>query len=345
MKDKNKILAIGIPSYNGEPYLDRCIPTFIHEDLLDKIEVIIVNDGSKDRTKEIAEKYHKKYPNTVKVINKENGGHGSAVNAALEYTNAKYYKVVDCDDWVDTKELIKLVNYLENNDVDLVTNNYETVDMVTGESEPVVNNGYEFGKIYKFDEIDANKCYFSIHSTTYKTKILKDNNIKLQEHTFFVDVEYQLLPIPYIETVAFLDYVVYKYMIGNVNQSVNIDNFVRRYDNHDRVVKRVLDFINTTEFSEKQYEYIENIFVKVINTHYNLSAFFDTNEERGKKRTIDFDNYLKEKNITLYNKVAKYNPRIARLRINNFNKEKAKKQKFQTLRKIKRVLFFREEKK
>ncbi len=342
MKKNKKILAIGIPSYNGEPYLDRCIPTFIHEDLLDRIEVIIVNDGSKDRTEEIAEGYHKKYPNTVKVINKENGGHGSAVNAALEYTDAKYYKVVDCDDWVDTKELVKLVDFLEKNDVDLVTNTYETVDMVTGESIRIANDGYEYGKIYKFDEIDAKTCYFSIHSTTYKTKILKDHNIKLQEHTFFVDVEYQLLPIPYIETVAFLDNMVYKYMIGNVNQSVNIDNFVRRYDNHDRVVKRVLDFINTNEFTDKQYEYIENIFIKVINTHYNLSAFFDSDEERGKKRTIDFDKYLKEKNITLYNKVAEYNPKIAKLRENDYDRAKAEKKSFQTLRKIKRVLFFKE---
>ena len=134
-----KILAIGIPSYNGEAYLDRCIPTFIDKDLMDKIEVIIVNDGSKDKTKEIAEKYKKLYPNTVRVINKENGGHGSAVNAALYSTNAKYYKVVDCDDWVETKELKKLVNFLEKNDVDLVSSSYETVDMVTGLSSYINN--------------------------------------------------------------------------------------------------------------------------------------------------------------------------------------------------------------
>lgn len=339
MKKDNKILAIGIPSYNGEPYLDRCIPTFIHKDLLDRIEVIIVNDGSKDRTKEIAEKYHKKYPNTVKVINKENGGHGSAVNAALHYTKAKYYKVVDCDDWVDTEQLVKLVDFLENNDVDLITNNYETVDMMTGETVKVANYGYEYGKIYNFDEINAKTCYFSIHSTTYKTKILKDHDIKLQEKTFFVDVEYQLLPIPFINTVAFLDNIVYKYMIGNVNQSVNMDNFVKRYDNHDRVVKRVLDFINSTEFSEKQYEYIESVFIKVLNTHYNLSAFFDADEERGRKRTIVFDKYLKEKNPDLYNKLGEFNPKIAKLRSSDFNKAKAEKQSFETLRKIKRILF------
>ena len=340
MKKQNKILAIGIPSYNGELYLDRCIPTFIHKDLKGKIEVIIVNDGSKDKTREIAERYQKEYPDFVRVINKENGGHGSAVNAALYSTDAKYYKVVDCDDWVDTKELIKLVDFLEKHDVDLVTNNYETVDMVSGYSNKITNNPPEFGKIYKFEELDdIEKYYFSIHSITYKTSVLKDHDIKLQENTFYVDVEYQLLPIPYVKTVAFLKEIVYKYMVGNVNQSVNIDNFVKRYDHHDRVVKRVIDFINTTKLTEQGKKYIYCIFTQVLNTHYNLSSFYDSDEDRGKERSISFDNYLKNKNQELYILLEKKFKNVKELRKHNFDNKKINKQLFETLRKIKRVIF------
>lgn len=336
----NKILAIGIPSYNGEKYLDRCIPTFLDPRINNKIEVIIVNDGSTDKTKEIAEKYAKLYPDTVKVINKENGGHGSAVNAALYSTNAKYYKVVDCDDWVDTEELVKLVNTLEKTNVDLISNAYDTVDMVTGETECVNNYGVEYGKVYNIKELDMKKIYISIHATTYKTKLLKDNNIKLQEKTFFVDVEYQLLPLPYIKTILFLDFIVYKYMVGNVNQSVNKDNFVKRYDDHNRVVKRILDFLKTTKLNKPQKEYMENVFLKVLYTHYALGWCYDKDKERGRKRNIEFDNYLKENNLYFYNKMSEEYKIIKELRKNNFF-EKDFKEKFRFLRLIKRVLFNR----
>lgn len=334
---KNKILAIGIPSYNGEIYLDRCINTFIHPELEDKIEVIIVNDGSKDRTQEIAESYAKKYPKIVKVINKENGGHGSAVNAALYSTNAKYYKVVDCDDWVDTNELIKLVNFLEKNDVDLVASSYETVDMVTGYSNYMKNDVEEYEKVYKLNELDTSKLYISIHATTYKTTLLQENNIKLQEKTFFVDVEYQLLPFPFIKTIAFVDYPAYKYMVGNVNQSVDKNNFVKRYDDHNRVVYRILDFLKDAKLNDYQEAYIENVFTKVLYTHYALSCYYDNDIERGRKRAITFDNYLKETNPYYYNLMGKIYSNIRHFRKSNFNL--ANKNSFEKLRKIKRIIF------
>lgn len=331
---ENKILAIGIPSYNGEPYLDRCIPTFIDERINDKIEVIIVNDGSKDNTQQIAEKYKELYPSTVKVINKENGGHGSAVNAALYSTNAKYYKVVDCDDWVDTDELVKLVDFLESNDVDIVSNSYNQVNMQTGYSEKIGNYGYEFGKIYNFEDININDMYLSIHSTTYKTSILKENNIKLQEKTFYVDVEYQLLPIPYIKTIAFLDGCAYKYMVGNINQSINIQNFVNRYDDHNRVVHRILDFLKDAVFTENQKKYVYGVFEKVLYTHYSLSSVYDLDLARGKERSSSFDLYLKEVNPYLYSFVGKKYSNIKRLRKKNFNVRAAQNSKLRSLKRF-----------
>lgn len=315
---ENKILAIGIPSYNAEPYLDRGIPTFLHEKLLERIEVIIVNDGSKDKTQEIAEKYQAMYPDTVKVINKENGGHGSAVNAALYSTSAKYYKVVDADDWVDTLQLIKLVDYLETCDSDVVCNHYNQVDMISGRSEFIGNPQVEFEKEYKFSELDVENIYMSIHAMTYKTELLQKHNIRLQEKTFYVDVEYQLLPMPYVNTVTFLKDTVYKYMVGNVNQSVNVDNFVRRYDDHNRVVCRILEFLKSAELDEYQKKYVWNIFEKVIYTHYALSSIYDKDLERGKKRTVKFDAVLKESNPEMYDFIGKKYSNIKNLRANSF---------------------------
>ncbi len=331
----NKVLAIGVPSYNAEPYLDRGIPTFLHEKLFDRIEVIIVNDGSTDKTKEIAEKYQSLYPNTVKVINKENGGHGSAVNAALYSTTAKYYKVVDADDWVDTPELIKLVDFLENCDSDIVSNAYNQVDMLSGESQEINNYNVQYGKEYTLEELDLNSIYLSIHSTTYKTKLLQEHNIRLQEKTFYVDVEYQLLPFEFVNTITFLNEKVYKYMVGNVNQSVNIENFVRRYDNHNRVVLRVLDFLKQAKLSAKQKEYVYGVFEKVIYTHYALSSIYDTDLERGRERSVIFDKILKENNPELYNFVGNKYSNIRKLRKRNFV---VSSPKFSKLRLIKKLI-------
>lgn len=331
----NKVLAIGIPSYNAAPYIDRCIETFAHPDLFDRIEVIIVNDGSKDNTKELAEAYKAKYPQMVKVINKENGGHGSAVNAALYATDAKYYKVVDVDDWVDTAALVKLVDKLEKVDVDIVDNSYNYVDMVSGLSTLVENHGVEYDKVYNLNELDVKNLYFSIHSTTYKTALLKEHNIRLQEKTFYVDVEYQLLPFPYVNTVMFCKETVYKYMVGNVNQSVSVENFVKRYDDHNRVVLRILDFLQTAQLNQYQKDYVFTIFEKVIYTHYALSSIYDTDLERGRKRSLEFDRVLKEKNYPLYKFVGKKYSNIRKLRKRSFV---VRSQKFAKVRAIKQIL-------
>lgn len=333
---KQKVLAIGIPSYNGEPYLDRCIPTFIDKELEGKIEVFIVNDGSTDRTREIAEKYAEKYPKIIKVINKENGGHGSAVNAALYASNAKYYKVVDCDDWVDTKELIELVKFLETTDADIISNAYNQVNLITGHSELINNYNVQYGKKYKLEELDIEEIYLSIHSTTYKADLLKKHNIKLQEKTFYVDVEYQLLPMPYVKSIVFLNNCVYKYMVGNANQSVNIDNFVKRYDDHDRVVKRIIEFLKDAKLTETQDKYIYSIMEKVIYTHYALSSIYDTDTNRGRTRSIEFDKYLRTHNKRLYDFVGKKYANINKLRRTDFKNKDTKIRDF--LRAIKRIM-------
>ena len=105
----SKILSVVIPTYNMEKYLEKCLNSFIYNEGADELEVLIVNDGSKDNSVNIAKEFEKKYPNIFKVIDKENGGHGSTINAGLKVASGKYFKVVDADDWVETDELKKLI--------------------------------------------------------------------------------------------------------------------------------------------------------------------------------------------------------------------------------------------
>ena len=123
----SKIFTVTIPAYNVEKYLDEILPTYLDERLLDDIKLLIVNDGSKDSTAEIGRRYEEKYPNTVRLINKENGGHGSTINTGIKEASGKYFKVIDGDDWVDTEELVKFIAYLKNADTDIILTPFNRV--------------------------------------------------------------------------------------------------------------------------------------------------------------------------------------------------------------------------
>ena len=94
-----KLLTFTIPCYNSEAYMEKCIESILPGG--EDVEIIIVNDGSKDRTAEIADAYAAKYPTIVRAIHQENGGHGEAVNTGIRNATGLYFKVVDSDDWID----------------------------------------------------------------------------------------------------------------------------------------------------------------------------------------------------------------------------------------------------
>lgn len=127
--DTMKLLTIVIPSYNAEKFLDIGIPTFIDERINREIEVIIVDDGSTDKTPQIADGYMKKYPSVIKVVHKKNGGHGSAINCGIANATGKYFCIVDADDWCDTEKLVKLVENMKGQDADLILTHSSKVDV------------------------------------------------------------------------------------------------------------------------------------------------------------------------------------------------------------------------
>lgn len=108
-----KILSISIAAYNVEKYLKQLMNSIIRSQRMEDIEVIIVNDGSKDRTVSIAEEYVKMFPNSVVLIDKRNGGHGSTINTGISKASGHYFKSIDGDDWVDSSGLCRLVDYLK----------------------------------------------------------------------------------------------------------------------------------------------------------------------------------------------------------------------------------------
>ena len=106
-----KLISFTVPCYNSQVYMKKCIDSLLTGGR--DVEIIIVNDGSKDGTLKLANEYKENYPDTVKVIDKENGGHGSGVNAGLKAAEGLYFKVVDSDDWLDTDALNELLGVIK----------------------------------------------------------------------------------------------------------------------------------------------------------------------------------------------------------------------------------------
>ncbi|MEG0503702.1 MAG: glycosyltransferase, partial [Raoultibacter sp.] len=210
----DKLLTICVPSYKVECYLDRCLFSLITSDIANRLQIIVVNDGSPDSSREIGLAYQEHYPDIVKLVDKENGGHGSTINTALEHATGLYFRVLDGDDWIDGKNLTTLLETIENEKLyaDLVSANYHQVFCEDGAMLPwMKKSDIEYNTIFDFAESGFTTEYFTIHSTMMKTDILKQANFKIQEHTYYVDVEYGLFPIPYIQTVMFAPEYVYRY--------------------------------------------------------------------------------------------------------------------------------------
>ena len=208
-----KVLTVTVPAYNVERYLNQTLESFVHEDIMQDVEVLIIDDGSKDGTALIGKQYEQKYPDTFRVISKKNGGHGSTINRGIREAQGNYFKVVDGDDWVNTSDFVELVRGLKSCTAEYVVTNYYEVNDKSGEKTSKDYKKLGNKKIWKFEEA-ASLVQIGMHSLVIKTEILKDNHIYLDENCFYVDVEYILYPVPYINTVQFLDLYVYMYRLA-----------------------------------------------------------------------------------------------------------------------------------
>ena len=190
----DKVLTVVIPSYNVESYLEDTLESFVAPEILSEIEVLIVNDGSKDRTPEIAKEYEEKYPGTFRLISKENGGHGSTINRGIEEAVGTYFKVVDGDDWVNTSDFAELVRKLRTTNADYVVTKYYKVNDKTKEKKIVEFPFLEAHPECTFDEA-ASGSEIPMHALVIRTAILQEHRIRMDEHCFYVDNEYITFPV------------------------------------------------------------------------------------------------------------------------------------------------------
>lgn len=303
-----KLLSIVIPTYNVEKYLKRCLDTLVYnEDIQNDLEILVVNDGSKDNSLKIAKEYEKKY-DSIKVIDKENGGHGSTINAGLKVATGKYFRVIDSDDWVNVVDFRNYMKDLKKLDCDVVLTNFSREFIYSGES---VKYSYpeeiEFNKVYDLKSFDFSLFkddYFFMATTTYKTELLRKNNFVLDEKMFYVDMEYVIFPITYVKNFILLDYDIYRYFIGRPDQSVNLSSFARNRKNHEFVLKKLIKFYTETNLPKNKKEYVKKILVLMANTHYIIYCKSGLLQRKDKKEIRTFDKFLKNTNDDLYNAIG-----------------------------------------
>lgn len=303
-----KLLTILVPVYNTEKYIKRCLDSILLKEVLDDIEILVVSDGSKDNSVNIAREYEAKYPNTLSVIEKENGGHGSTINKGLECAQGKYFRVLDSDDWFAPRAFIEFVSRLRRENSDLVVCNYCKEFVYDSSKQYLPYKNLEDNRTYCFDELDLEILageYFVMATSTYRTDILRKSNLRLLEKTFYVDMQFNVVPMTEVQTFTYYDLDIYRYFIGRPDQSMNMTNFVRNQEHHKKMIKWLLEFyknVKTTLSANKQ-KYIEIILIYTLYTHYTIYCEYDTNHMNAYKEIIDFDNYLLQLDCDLYEKL------------------------------------------
>ena len=248
-----KYISFVVPCYNSEEYMEKCIESLLIGK--DDVEIIIIDDGSKDNTGKIADKYQKKYPKIVKVVHQENGGHGEGINTGLKHATGKYFKVVDSDDWLDEEAYKKLLKEIKHIDTDLVVCNY-VYTYTDGRSDHTISfaNVYEEGKVLTWDDIHKFKVtqYPSLHSMMYKKSVLDKSNIDLPKHVFYEDNLFIYLPLVNTKTILYLDLDLYRYYIGRADQSVQESQMIKRSSHQVLVSERVCTAYDLSEIKNKK---------------------------------------------------------------------------------------------
>ncbi|GAW99216.1 glycosyltransferase family 2 protein [Secundilactobacillus mixtipabuli] len=243
-----KILTITIPSYNVEEFLNPLLKSFVSLHLENDLEILVVNDGSKDDTLKIAKEFAIQFPNLIRVIDKVNAGHGSTINVGILKATGQYFKLLDADDWLEAEALKKMISFLKKESVDMVVSPYLEFNDKTKRQSIVYpfkpNNlresvDYAYGHgIYKVPPM---------HSIIYKTSILKENflDIKVDENSFYVDVEYILYPIKFIKTIKYTCSPLYVYRINREGQSTSVDKFIKNKAQHKQVLVNINEHMSS----------------------------------------------------------------------------------------------------
>lgn len=323
MQEKNKIFfSIIIPMYNGENYIDNSMHSIINmmtieEKILDLVEIIIINDGSKDRGSEKAKEWAKKWnekirKDFIRVIDKENGQYGSVINRAIKEAKGKYFKVLDVDDIFDTKCFIEIVQIIVGFqiDIDIVITDF-VFDKVLHNKKITYkwNKYFKPYKILKTEDLNYPNSIITMHSIIYRTQFLRDINFKQIEGIYYSDSHYATIPFSQAKKLYYIDIPLYRYHIGRKDQSINIGSMVKNRIHQEKVKDIVIKELFEIEINSlKQKKYAWKIAKNMLEWQSMIISHDKSINNRNKviyNNLNDLLQYCKNKNDLFAYKIIK----------------------------------------
>lgn len=313
METQNKILTVIVPSYNMEAYLPKCLGSLIIDDkeLLQKLEVIVVNDGSKDRTSEIAHKFETKYPGVFRVIDKKNGHYGSCINAGLDAASGVFIKVLDADDYYLTDNFKDFLAFVDaecekgNDGADLLLNDWEE----DNESKGNVNRisfSYLAGGEHGIADIEFKNTHrLEQPAVTYRTTVPLSIGYRQPEGITHTDKLWINLPMSQVKRIAVFDKVVYHYYVGRPGNTCNAEEYYRTYHVQMNMLTRMISQYNEIKgtLDEQRDTFFRNHFRYRAGRAYTVHLL-DRNPLLQKGALKDLDDFLFEHARWLYDEIG-----------------------------------------
>lgn len=298
-------LSIIVPVYGVEKYIDKCLNSLVKQSLKE-IEIIVVNDGTKDNSQKIIDKYVKKYPDKIKSYIKENGGQGSARNYGLKKTTGEYIGYVDSDDFVEKDMYKKLYNKAKENNYDIVVcGNYNVSEDYQNKNIDTFINNYN---------TDLENIFFgkmAVWNKIYKRDILIKNKLEFKEKVWYEDLAFTLKAIMNSNTFAFIDEPLYDYLIreGSTMNNSNVQRNLEILDAFNDILSYIQHNKKEEYFSKIEFLAIDHIYISAIVRVLKAEA-----DDKVKRETINklidymnkkFPNYKNNKYINTLSKNRK----------------------------------------
>lgn len=305
-----KLLTVTIPCYNSQEYMSHAIESALAGGK--DVEILIVDDGSSDSTLKIARKYEEKYPDIVRAIHKENGGHGSAVNTGIANASGRFFKVLDSDDWFDVESLKKILHFIkyiakDAIPLDLIVSNY-VYEKPSIQKQKSMNyrSAFPCNKFITWDDAKHFKITNNLlmHSLMYRTELLRECGLSLPEHTFYVDNIFAFVPLPYVKSIYYMNVDLYHYYIGRDDQSVNEAVMTKRIDQQIKITKIMinsfdLDSITNKKLQSYMLQYLS--IMMIVTSALLVNEGSDTNLAKRE----ELWNYLKNNDKKVYSLITR----------------------------------------
>lgn len=244
----DKVLSVIIPTYNMEGLLPRCLDSLCGSSRLDLLDIIVVNDGSRDNSLAVAQGYAERHAGSIKVIDKPNGNYGSTINAALPELKGRYVKILDADDEFDTTMLDSLLGKLATADTDVVVTPFTEIHASKPDTVVRYNTmgrePYLYDTPYDMDGVlgDGYIRFFLMHGLIYRSKLLTDNGYRQTEGVSYTDLEWATYPIYYAKSIMFCRENVYRYHLDRGGQTMDPAVLARQAGQLVTVSRQLLEF-------------------------------------------------------------------------------------------------------